>query len=93
VGGTTNLINVPNQTPFDAVRDLGIAIRTIPEPAEQIHIGLLHKVEDGPPYILNLRHFADLRNEEPSESYRWVQIDLGVCGKTRKFHCLSRKAR
>jgi hypothetical protein len=76
VGGTISLINVPNKTPFELVRDLGIAIRTIPGPAQQIHIGLLHKVEDGRPYILNLRHFSDLRNDDPSDSYRWVQVDL-----------------
>jgi hypothetical protein len=66
---------VPNTTPFDTVHDLGIAIRTFGSTG-QLHIGLLHKVENEPAWILNLRHFADLRNEQPSDSYRWVQVDL-----------------
>ena len=70
------MINVPSETPFVAVRDVGIAIRTIPGVAQQLHVGLLYKTDDEPPYVLNLRQYGDLRNEEPNESYRWVQVDL-----------------
>lgn len=70
------MINIPDKIPFDAVEDLGIAIRTIIGPQMQLHIGLLHKVEDESAWVLNLRHFGDLRNEPPTNSYRWVQVEL-----------------
>jgi hypothetical protein len=70
------LINTPDKSPFAAVLDIGIAIRTIPGPDEQVHIGLLHKIENQEPQILNLRNFTDLKNEPPTDNYRWVQVDL-----------------
>ena len=62
--------------PFDDVQDLGIAIRKVPGPRPQLHIGLLHKVENESAWLLNLRHFSDLKNEPPSDSYRWAQVEM-----------------
>jgi hypothetical protein len=70
------VINVPDKTQFDAVKDLGIAIRKFTGPQVPLHIGLLHRVENESAYVLNLRHFGDLRNEPPTDSYRWVQVEL-----------------
>jgi hypothetical protein len=70
------VINIPEKIPFDAVDGLGIAIRSFTGPQVLLHIGLLHKVEDESAWVLNLRHFGDLRNEPPTNSYRWVQVEL-----------------
>jgi hypothetical protein len=69
------LLNDPKQKPFDQIADLGIAIRTIGG-EQQLHIGLLYKIDASPALLLNLRHQLDLRNELPSDEYRWIQIDL-----------------
>jgi hypothetical protein len=75
VGNARQLLNSPQHRPFNEVQDLGIAIRTIQGP-EQIHIGLLYKTEVTDSLILNLRTHLDLRNEPPTENYRWLQVDL-----------------
>jgi hypothetical protein len=69
------LINDPKNRHFNEVADLGIAIRTI-QGERQLHIGLLYRFEKTDAMLLNLRHQLDLRNEAPSEHYRWLQADL-----------------
>jgi hypothetical protein len=69
------LINDPKNRPFNEVADLGIAIRTI-QGEQQLHIGVLYRFENSDAMLLNLRHHLDLRNEAPSEHYRWLQVDL-----------------
>jgi hypothetical protein len=51
-------------------------MRTIPGPILQLHIGLLYRTEDSEALLLNLRSHLDLRNEMPSNEYRWIQVDL-----------------
>jgi len=69
------LVNDPKDHPFNEVRDLGIALRTI-QGERQIHIGLLYKLEAKDTQLLNLRHHLDLKNELPSDQYRWLQVNL-----------------
>lgn len=69
------MVNNPESHPFDNVADLGIAIRTI-RGEQQLHIGLLYKIDDSPALILNLRGHLELKNETPSIEYRWLQIEL-----------------
>lgn len=57
------------------MRDLGIAIRTI-RGEQQLHIGLLYRVDNQAASVLHLRHHFDLKNEAPSPEFRWIQIDL-----------------
>jgi hypothetical protein len=75
VGKLQLLVNDPKNRHFNEVEDLGVALRTI-QGEEQLHIGLLYKIEDEVALLLNLRHHLDLRNETPSENYRWLQLDL-----------------
>jgi hypothetical protein len=69
------LINKPEDRHFNEVEDLGVAIRTV-QGQQQLHIGLLYKTEESEALILNLRTHLDLRNEAPTDHYRWIQISL-----------------
>jgi hypothetical protein len=75
VGNLQQLVNDPKDRHFNEVEDLGVAIRTI-QGERQLHIGLLYRIEDQDALLLNLRHHLDLKNEAPSEQYRWLQVDL-----------------
>jgi hypothetical protein len=69
------LLNDPNKKAFDTVEDLGIVIRTLGA-QRQVHIGMLYKIGAAGPFNLNLRDHLDLRNEPPTDSYCWMQIEL-----------------
>ena len=69
------MVNDPASRPFDTVQDLGIGIRTL-RGESQLHIGILHKVENGSALLLHLRHHFDLKNEPPANEFRWLQIEL-----------------
>jgi hypothetical protein len=69
------LLNDPNKKAFDLVEDVGIVIRTL-GPARQVHIGMLYKIGATSALNLNLRDHLDLRNEAPTDSYCWMQIQL-----------------
>ena len=69
------MVNDPAKRHFNEVNDLGIALRTFRGEA-QIHVGLLYKIDDAPALMLHLRWHFDVKNEVPTNEYRWVQIDL-----------------
>jgi hypothetical protein len=69
------LLNDPNKKAFDAVEDVGIVIRTL-GPVRQVHIGMLYKIGAGEALNLNLREHLELKNEKPTDSYCWMQIQL-----------------
>jgi hypothetical protein len=69
------LINDPTTRHFNEVNDLGIALRTFRGEA-QIHIGLLYKIDNAAALMLHLRWHFDVKNDAPTDEYRWIQIDL-----------------
>jgi hypothetical protein len=69
------LINDPNKKAFDEVEDIGVVIRTLGE-QRQVHIGMLYKIGSAAALNLSLREHLDLRNEPPTASYCWMQIQL-----------------
>lgn len=69
------MLNDPNKKAFDTVEDVGIVIRTFGG-SRQVHIGMLYKIGAANALNLNLRDHLDLRNEPPSASYCWMQIQL-----------------
>jgi hypothetical protein len=75
--------------PHHQVQFAAIAIRTIS--AAQRHTGILHK-ESGDPGVLLLHQawHCDLRNESPSDAYRWVQPSLPA-PRLRQVAALCRK--
>ena len=68
-------VNRPDKIPFHSVEDLGVAMRTIGDDG-QLHMGLLYRPDAMPSLLLHLRTHFDLRNEEPTAEYRWLQVDL-----------------
>ena len=57
------------------MNDLGIALRTFRGEA-QIYIGLLYKIDNAAALMLHLRWHFDVKNDVPTDEYRWIQIDL-----------------
>jgi hypothetical protein len=70
------LINFPDKIPFDRVEDVGVVIRTLGPDQRQVHIGMLYKIDAGNALNLNLHDHLDLRNEAPTASYGWMQVQL-----------------
>jgi hypothetical protein len=70
------LLNFPDKVPFDRVEDVGVVVRTLAPNRGQVHIGMLYKIDAEAPLNLNLRDHLDLRNEPPSDSYGWMQVQL-----------------
>lgn len=69
------MLNRSDKKAFDAVKDVGIAIRTF-DGGQQVHIGMLHKIDTASALLLHFREHLDLKNETPSDSYCWMQIEL-----------------
>lgn len=72
---TTLKVHDPNKKSFDEVEDLGVALRKVND-SGQLHVGLLHKPDDKSAQILHLQTHLDLKNEVPTNDYRWIQVDL-----------------
>lgn len=78
-----------NERSFSEVRYAAVAIRSIND--TQRHLGLLHKESNSePPKLLHLGWQHDLRNEDPKDSYLWV--DPAIPGRRlRQLAAFSRK--
>ena len=71
------MINDPKIRHFNEVNDLGIALRTFRGEAQIRVFGLLYKTDDAAAALmLHLRWHFDVKNDLPTDEYRWIQIDL-----------------
>jgi hypothetical protein len=61
------------QKAADFLENIGIAIRTIGDQG-QLHVGILYKIEDEPATVLHFTEPYHLKDDAPSEHFRWVEV-------------------
>jgi hypothetical protein len=82
-------IYTPTERPFETVRHVGVAVKTIAE--GQSHIGLVHKDQSSNQImLLDLAWHHRLRNDAPDASYVWIDPALPA-PRARQIAALCRK--
>lgn len=62
----------PRTQPFEEIAILAFAIRKIS--ADQLHCGLIYRVDEKAPHLVHLGWHFKLLNEEPDDSYLWGNV-------------------